>query len=189
MSRARLQSQTSLLALFATARDPAVTAGRIGGLCVEWRTVCTGVQAVEQTSFTIARTPHGTAATLQGRRTYARTPARAVTAQLVQVQGAGRLVRIQCADGVGGCVAARSPRSGQAAGGGLKATIRAGRCRAAGSPRSLRAAGRSTGRGNPSGGGVGVAPCFGRTAGRAGRAGAVRVGSCEAVWMAAGVRW
>jgi hypothetical protein len=41
------------------------------------------------------------------------------------------------------------------------------------------------GAGSPSGGGVGVAPCFGRTAWSAGRAGAVGVRSCAAAWMAA----
>jgi hypothetical protein len=90
------------LALGATARAPAVTVARIAALFAERRAVFTGVQAVEQTSFTITRTTRGTTALIQGRLTYADTPARAWTAQLVQEQGAWRRVRIPFADGVGG---------------------------------------------------------------------------------------
>jgi hypothetical protein len=88
--------------LFATARDPSVTAERIGALFTERRAVCTGVQAVAPTGCPIARTTRGTAAPIPGRRTSTDPPARTFTAPLVQKQGAWRLVSIAFADGVGG---------------------------------------------------------------------------------------
>jgi hypothetical protein len=153
------------LARFATARDPAVTAERIAALFAERRAVFTGVQVVEQTSFTISRTTRGTTALIQGRLTYADTPARAWTAQLVQEQGAWRLVSISFADGVGGGGVAWTMQSVPAVG------------------RGRRAEGGAA----PRGGRGGMAPCFGRTAWSAGRARVVGVGPCEAVWMADGV--
>lgn len=82
-------------------RNPASMPPRIGARSRERRVVVFGVPAVEQTSFNSTRTTSGTTAMIPDRLMYAQT-AGTIMAQQVQAPGAGRVVRIPFAAGVGG---------------------------------------------------------------------------------------
>jgi RHS repeat-associated protein len=106
----------------------------------------TGVPRVEQTNVTSTRAAKGTTAPIPGRLTYAKTPAPAVTAQLVRAPGVWRWVSTPFADGWRMEGAARSPdRCAQRAEAPGGAACEAGMWPSGRVAGSLCAEGRSTG--------------------------------------------